>query len=483
MVCKKHALHLQIRGRLPPSQLRLQPQWNADDFSRMQLKHLSFLAPLSAALTTLQAAEPAKPNVIFILADDMGYGDAGCYGQKLIQTPNIDRLAAEGVRFTQAYAGTTVSAPTRCALMTGKHIGHAAIRANRELPNEGQEPLPAGTFTVAQLFKNAGYATAAFGKWGLGGVDSTGAPDKTGVDTFFGYNCQRLAHNYYPDFLWRNHEKVELGGKTYSHDLITSEAITWLRAHAKEPFFLYLPFTIPHPNYQVPDLGSYANAPWPEQQKKYASMMTRMDASIGQILALLKELKLDEKTLVLFSSDQGADNPGMLKTFMSNGPFRGGKRSMYEGGLRVPMVARWPGRIQPGTVNQTQWAFYDFLPTMSDLLGQPLPESVQVDGHSVLPALLEGKTMQRDFLYWELHEGPFIQAARMGDWKAVRNGPDASLELYDLSQDAAEAHDVAANHAEIVQKMQDILKREHVPDPFWSDKMRAKGKAKKPSNR
>ena len=438
------------------------------------MKHTTTLIStlLLASLAALHAADSktAKPNVIFILADDMGYGDAGCYGQKLIQTPNIDRIAAEGVRFTQAYAGTTVCAPTRCALMTGQHIGHAAIRANRELPGEGQQPMPAGTFTVAHLFKNAGYTTAAFGKWGLGGVDSTGAPDKMGFDTFFGYNCQRLAHNYYPDHLWRNHQRVELDGKTYSHDLIASEALVWLRSHAQEPFFLYLPFTIPHANYEVPDLGPYTNAPWPEQQKKYAAMMTRMDTSIGQVMALLKELQLDARTLVIFSSDQGADKPGLLKTFKSNGEFRGGKRSMYEGGLRVPMVARWPERIQPGTINNTQWAFYDFLPTMAALIGQQLPDKLQVDGHSILPALLNDQTMQRGFLYWELHEGPFIQALRMADWKAVRNGPGKPIELYDLSKDPAETHDLAADHTDIIQKIEGILKREHVPDPLWPDK-------------
>lgn len=435
--------------------------------SRPRLCGTLFL--LAAILTCAASDVTVPPNVVFILADDMGYGDAGCYGQKLIQTPNIDRLAAEGVRFAQAYAGTTVCAPTRCALMTGLHIGHAAIRANRELEPEGQQPLPAGTFTVAQLFKNAGYATAAFGKWGLGFVDSTGAPDRMGFDLFFGYNCQRQAHNYYPDHLWRNRERVALDGHTYSHDLIVKEALAWLRQHAGKPFFLYLPFTIPHPNYQVPDLGSYANAPWPDPLKKYAAMMTRLDGTVGQVMALLKELNLDERTLVFFSSDQGADNPGALRTFHSNGPFRGIKRSMYEGGLRVPMLARWPGRIPPGTVNETPWVFYDFLPTMSELLRQPLPAKVRTDGVSILPALLQGRTMKRDFLYWELHEGPFIQATRVGEWKAVRNGPDKPLELYNLSRDPAEALNVATDHPDIVKRLDQVLKREHVPDPLWPD--------------
>jgi arylsulfatase A-like enzyme len=420
--------------------------------------------------------EQPRPNVIFLLCDDLGYGDLGCYGQEKIKTPHLDRMAAEGLRFTQAYAGTTVCAPTRCALMTGLHIGHAAIRANRELPGEGQAPLPAGSFTVAQLFQQAGYATAAFGKWGLGFVDSSGAPDKMGFDHFFGYNCQRQAHNYYPDHLWRNHERVALDGQTWSHDLIAGEMLPWVRAHARQPFFLYVPFTIPHPNFQVPDVGAYAGEAWPEPMKKYAAMITRMDATCGALFALLKELKLDGNTLVFYSSDQGADNAQALQLFHSNGPFRGGKRTMYEGGLRVPMICRWPGRIPPGTTNTTQWAFYDFLPTCAALLGRPLPARVKTDGLSVLPAILEGQTIPRDFLYWELHEGPFIQGVRVGDWKAVRHGPNKPVELYDLGKDIGEAHDLAAEQPAVVRKLSAIMQREHVPDPLWPDTPAGKGK-------
>lgn len=408
-----------------------------------------------------------KPNVIFILADDLGYGELGCYGQQLIQTPNIDAMGKEGVRFTQAYAGTSVCAPSRCALLTGCHIGHAAIRGNRELKPEGQEPLPANTFTVAQLFKNAGWVTGAFGKWALGFVDSTGAPDKAGFMDFFGYNCQNLAHSYYPDHLWRNQERIELDGKTYSHDLIAGEALKWVRGHASEPFFLYLPFTIPHYNWEVPDLGRYADKPWPKERKVQAAMITRLDNTVGQILALLKELNIDEQTLVFFSSDNGADNPGALELFRSNSSLRGIKRTMYEGGIRVPMVARWPGRIAPGTVNATPWAFYDFLPTMAELIGVKSPETWRVDGISVLPALLEGKNLAREFLYWELHEGKFTQAARMGDWKAVKNGPRQPIQLFDLAKDPGENRDVAADHPDIVGAVDLILKREHLPDPNW----------------
>ena len=439
----------------------------------MKLARLFHL--LTFAVAAFHAAVAAdKPNIIFILADDLGRGDLGCYGQKKIRTPSLDCMAAEGARFTQAYCGTSVCAPSRCALMTGRHIGHAIIRANREYKPEGQEPLPAGTFTVAALCRDAGYKTAAFGKWGLGFLDSTGAPDKMGFDFFFGYNCQRQAHNYYPDHLWRNRERVELDGKTYSHDLIAREALRWVRANAGSPFFLYLAFTIPHAQYQVPDLGHYADETWPEPMKKYAAMVTRMDADIGRLLALLKELGLDEKTLVMFASDNGQDNKNCLELFQSNGPHRGSKRTMYEGGIRVPGLARWPGRIKPGTVNTTSWAFYDFLPTVADLIGQPLPDGVKTDGISIAPALLRGETMRREFLYWELHEPRFMQAVRLGDWKAARHGPGAPIELYDLAKDIGETRDVAADHPDIVQRADAILKREHVESALWPDKAPAK---------
>ncbi|MFA6563685.1 MAG: arylsulfatase [Verrucomicrobiia bacterium] len=441
------------------------------------------LVLIAAALALpLAAAETSKPNIIFILADDLGRGDLGCYGQKKIRTPNLDRMAAEGARFTQAYSGTSVCAPSRGSLMTGRHIGHAIIRANREYQPEGQEPLPAGTFTVAALCRSAGYKTAAFGKWGLGFVDSTGAPDKMGFDLFFGYNCQRQAHNYYPDHLWRNRERVELDGKTYSHDLIAKEALQWVRANAGSPFFLYLAFTIPHARYQVPDLGPYANESWPEPMKAYAAMITRLDADIGRLLALLKELGLDGKTLVMFASDNGQDNKNCLELFQSNGPLRGSKRTMYEGGIRVPGIARWPGRIKPGTVNATPWAFYDFLPTVAELISQPLPDDAKTDGTSIAPALLNGETMKRDFLYWELHEPRFMQAVRLGDWKAARHGLGAPIELYDLAKDVAEARDIAADHPDIVQRADTILKREHVESSLWPDKPAAKpskGKGKR----
>jgi len=307
-------------------------------------------------------------------------------------------------------------------------------------------------------------------------VDSTGSPDKMGFDLFFGYNCQRQAHNFYPDHLWRNRQRVELDGKTYSHDLIVSESLRWVRENADSPFFLYLPVTIPHPQYQVPDLGPYANEPWPEEMKKYAAMITRLDGDVGRLLALLKELGIDGRTLVIFTSDNGAANKAVLDLFQSNGPLRGTKRTMYEGGIREPAIARWPGTIKPGTVSQTPWAFYDFLPTAAELIGRPLPAGVKTDGISIVPALLGGTMPKREYLYWELHEPRFMQAVRMGDWKGIRYGSlTAPVELYDLAKDPQEKQNVAAGHPEVVSRIASLMKAAHVEAPRFPD-----GKAQAP---
>jgi arylsulfatase A-like enzyme len=404
-----------------------------------------------------------RPNVIFMLADDLGYGDLGCFGQKLIQTPNIDRLAKEGMRFTQAYAGATVCAPSRCCLMTGKHGGHAAIRGNREIQLEGQEPMPTDTFTVAHLMKQAGYATGVIGKWGLGHPGSPSTPDKMGFDYFFGYNCQREAHEYYPEHLWRNNEKVMLNGKAYSHDLMADDALEFVSRSKDQPFFLYLAFTIPHAKLQVPDLGPYEKESWPENLKKLAAMITRLDRDIGRLMARLQELNLDERTLVFFASDNGAAYNDEL--FHHSGPLRGMKRDMYEGGLRSPSIARWPGKIKAGIVSEQVWAFWDFLPTMAEFIGQPTPKGL--DGISILPALLEGKTTEHPPLYFEFHERGFTTAARMGDWKAVRLGTKKPIELYDLKTDRAEAHDVAAQHSEVVKRLDGFLKTARVDSEKW----------------
>jgi arylsulfatase A len=434
---------------------------------------------LIPALATLWAAPAAaadpKPNVIFILADDLGYGDLGCFGQTKIRTPHIDRLAAEGVRFTQAYAGATVCAPSRCCLMTGRHGGHAAIRGNREMKPEGQVPMPADTVTVAHLMKKAGYATGLVGKWGLGHPGSASTPDKMGFDHFFGYNCQRKAHEYYPEYLWRDGEKVVLDGKKYSHDLMADDALDFVRRHKAGPFFLYLAFTIPHSKLQVPDLGPYAGETWPDDLKTLAAMITRMDRDVGRLTALLKELKIDDRTLVVFASDNGAAYRDAV--FDHSGPLRGFKRDLYEGGIRTPAVARWPGRIKPGVVSDQVWAFWDVLPTLAELVGQKGPPGL--DGVSVLPALLDGKPVEHPPLYWEFHERWFDQAARIGDWKAVRNGKDGPIELYDLKTDPGETRDVAAGHPGVVKRLEVYLKTARVDSENWPVRETPKKKVKK----
>ena len=423
---------------------------------------------------TVTRAADRPPNVVFILADDLGYGDLGCYGQKLIKTPCIDRLAAEGVRFTQAYAGETVCAPSRCALMTGQHNGHSFVRGNKEIQPEGQVPMPADTVTIAHVMKRAGYATGIVGKWGLGKPDSESVPNKMGFDYFYGYNCQRKAHEYYPEYLWRNGDKVMLDGKQYSHDLMAEEALDFVRRNRERPFFLYLAFTIPHQKLQVPDLGEYANSSWPENLKTLAAMISRMDRDVGRLAGLLKELGLDEKTLVIFASDNGA--AWRDKLFNHSGALRGYKRDMYEGGIRTPAIARWPGHIKPGAVSDQVWAFWDVLPTLSELTGQRVPPGL--DGVSVLPALLDGKTVEHPPLYWEFHERGFDQAARIGDWKAVRHGLKKPIELYDLKSDPGETTDVAAKHPDVVRRFEEYLKSARTDSEIWPIRERPAGASK-----
>lgn len=404
-----------------------------------------------------------KPNVIFILADDLGYGDLGCFGQSQIKTPQLDRLAAEGMRFTQAYAGTTVCAPSRCALMAGLHTGHSHIRGNKEIQPEGQEPMPADTFTVAHLMQRAGYTTGIIGKWGLGHPGSASTPEKMGFDYFFGYNCQRKAHEYYPPSLWRGTNIVKLEGKTYSHDLMAQEALEFVRRNKEKPFFLYLPFTIPHGKFQVPDQGQYAGKDWPNQFKNIAAMISRLDNDIGRLISLLEELGLDKNTLVFFASDNGAGyDPGF---FQSSGPLRGRKRDMYEGGLRSPSIAWWRGKIQPGIASEQVWAFWDIMPTLAELTAQDLP--VPTDGISILPALLENRPVEHPPLYFEFHERGFSRAARIGDWKAVSLGTARPLELYNLKTDLGEQHDAAADHPNLVKQFNDFFKSARTESALW----------------
>jgi arylsulfatase A-like enzyme len=431
------------------------------------------------------ADAPRKPNIVFILADDLGYGDLGCYGQDKIKTPNIDGLARAGMRFTQCYAGSTVCAPSRCALMTGLHTGHTTIRGNANVPLRPQDR------TVAEVLKGAGYATGLVGKWGLGEAGSTGAPNKKGFDYFFGFLNQVHAHNYYPDFLWRNADKVPLEGNVqssvkgvadkraqYAPDLFAKEALEFVDLNKDRPFFLYLALTTPHANnerkkaqgngMEVPDAGPYRDRDWPAPEKDKAAMITRMDADVGKLMARFKELKIDDNTVVFFTSDNGPHKEGGNdpKFFHSGGGLRGIKRDLYEGGIRTPMIVRWPGHVRAGAVSDLQWAFWDFLPTCAELVSAK--DLTGIDGMSVVPTLLgKGEQPTHPYLYWEFHEGASKQAVRFGDWKAVRLKPSGPVELYDLRADVGEQHNVAAHHPDVVAKATQTFQEARTESEHW----------------
>jgi arylsulfatase A-like enzyme len=453
-----------------------------------------FIAQPSAAQRSGSQAQ--KPNVIFILADDLGYGDLGAYGQKLISTPNLDRMAAEGMRFTQMYAGSTVCAPSRAVLMTGKHLGHVSVRGNAGAANRDIQTLRKGERTVAHVFKDAGYSTALFGKWGLGELGSTGHPNRTGFDEFFGYLNQRHAHNYYPSFLIHNGERFPLrnvpdvededgGGWAkqkveYSHDVIFDRAMQWLEQNREKPFFLYLAVTIPHANneatrgmgdgQEVPDYGQYKDKPWKNPDKGQAAMISRLDRDAGRLMARLKEYGLERNTLILFSSDnghhmEGGNDPDL---FDANGPLRGMKRALYEGGIRVPFIARWPGRIKAGATSDHIGYFGDFFATACDLTGQSMPPGL--DSISFLPALLGKRNGQRrhKYLYWEFYEQGSRQAVRFGNWKAIREPMIAGrIELFDLSKDLGEQNDLGGKHPDVGAKAAAMMDEAHVSDPNW----------------
>ncbi len=443
-------------------------------------RHILLIAAvlLSLGIRTSAFAAEQKPNIVFILSDDLGQGDLGCYGNTNIQTPNLDRMAREGTRFTQAYCGTPICAPSRTSLMTGLHTGHAPVRGNREIQPEGQLPLPAETLTVAEVLKGAGYSTGAVGKWGMGMFDTTGSPLKQGFDHFFGYNCQRHAHSYFPTFLYRNDQRSELPGNdgqqqrgTYAQNLIADAALKFVRDHKDGPFFLYYPVTLPHGKHEIDDLGAYANKPWPAEQKAFAAQVTRLDRDVGRLLDLLKELRLDDKTLVMFSGDNG-HIPQSLPLRPEGLPrLRGTKATMYEGGLRQASIARWPGQIPAGRVSDESWAFWDFLPTAAELAGAKLPPGFQSDGHSLVSFLKGGPVPQRDYFYWELHIGQTrptpLSAVRFGNWKALRESPAAPLELYNLADDPAETTNLAAQQPEVIAKAEALMKAAHRDDPNW----------------
>lgn len=481
-----------------------------------------------------QFSQSRYPNIILILADDLGYSELGCYGQEKIKTPNLDRMAAEGMRFTQFYAGAPVCAPSRCVLMTGKHLGHAAIRDNSEVQPEGQWPLPAEEVTIAEILKSRGYATAAIGKWGLGPPGSSGDPNAQGFDLFFGYNCQRHAHNHYPTWLYRNHEKIALNnpefpahqrfpeganpndptaydqyiGNEYAPDRMLAEAVDFIQKNRDRPFFLYYATTVPHLALQVPKdsleqyLGQFPETPYPGDRgylpcfaprATYAAMVSRLDRDVGRILEEIKRWGLDSQTLIIFTSDNGPTHgrgggaeAGVGGSdsvfFQSAGPLNGLKGSVFEGGLRVPMIARWPGKIPPGTVSDHVGVFYDFLPTFVELVSAEVPANI--DGISFLPTLLGELQRQRqhDFLVWEFYGYGGQQAVRFGPWKAIRRdcfkSPDSPLMLFNLDADPGETHDVASEHPDLVEKAELILKNEHVDSPFWDFRLKKRGPPK-----
>lgn len=453
----------------------------------------ALIALLAAAIPVLHAADPARPNIIFILSDDLAQGDVGCYGQKLIQTPRLDRMAAEGTRFNQTYSGTSVCAPSRTSLMLGLHMGHSPIRANREAQPEGQMPIPADSFTVARLLKGAGYATACVGKWGMGMFDTTGSPLKNGFDHFYGYNCQRHAHSYFPSYLYDDAERVTLAGnpgkgvgKIYAQNLIADETLRWVRGQKDKPFFLYYAITLPHGAFEIDDQGLYKDKPWTDLQKNYAAMVTRLDSDVGRLLDLLKELKIDDNTLVIMAGDNGsswAPDSELGRHFAqaANG-LRGYKRALYEGALRQACIARWPGQVPAGRVSDEPWAFWDFLPTVAELTGTPLPADRSFDGLSIAPLLRGGSAPKRESFYWELHEQASLQAVRFGDWKAVKNGPSAKVELYDLKSDPGEKQDLATANPDKVAQAVQLMAAARTEDANWplQDKRpgKKKGKAK-----
>jgi len=430
---------------------------------------LSLLLIIAKTLSAQQ-----HPNIILILADDLGYGDVGYQGQQKVHTPNIDHLATQGMRFTQFYAGATVCAPSRASLMTGLHTGHTPIRGNRGFQPEGQYPLADSSLTIATVLQQHGYTTGAFGKWGLGYPGSTGIPSKKGFATFFGYNCQSLAHNYYPDHLWDNDSIVHLDGATYSADLIHQHAMRFIRENKAHPFFLYLAYTLPHAQLQVPHdsvYANYLNLFHDSLHATFAAMVTRLDRYVGEILAQIKEEGLAANTLILFTSDNGPhrEGGGDPDFFNGSGNFRGIKRDLYEGGIREPFIAVWPGRIKARTTSEYTGAFWDLFPTFEQLAGIPLTKNI--DGLSILPVLEGQPGKQHEYLYWEFHENNGRQAVRYGKWKGVRlnvsKDPNAPIELYDLEKDPGEKHNIAPEHAIIVRQIKQYMQEAHQPNKDW----------------
>lgn len=469
---------------------------------------VSLFTFLQPGKTVARQTNTARPNIIFILADDLGYGDLGCYGQQLIKTPNLDAMARQGLRFTQFYAGTSVCAPSRSSLLTGQHTGHTPVRGNKSVEPEGQWPIPDSAVTIAEILKKGGYATGDFGKWGLGPVASTGDPVKQGFDHFFGYNCQSKAHNYYPDHLWENDTRIDFANNTpqqfteYAADLIQKKALSFIEQQKDKPFFLYLSYTLPHAALQGPNDSLFEKykklfnelpvaveawngkgyAPQAYPRATYAAMVSRLDAYVGQVFQKLKESGIDKNTLVLFSSDNGPHKEGGNDPnyFKSSGPLRGIKRDLYEGGIREPMIAWWPGKIKAGSTSDYAGAFWDLLPTFAELAKQPQPKNI--DGISIVPVLLGKKNAPaHPWLYWEFHEQGGKQAVRMGKWKGIKlnaaANPDGPIELYDLQTDVSEKNNLADKHPEIVAKIKKIMQQQHRESPDFPLFTRSAGAA------
>lgn len=473
---------------------------------------------LLAVLLVAPAVADDRPNIVFILADDLGYRELGSFGQKLIQTPHLDKLASQGMKLTQHYSGNAVCAPSRCVLMTGKHPGHAIVRSNKSTPPEGQQPMPSGEVTLAELLRDQGYVTGAFGKWGLGGPTSESTPTKQGFDRFFGYNCQGHAHSYYPSYLWSDDERITLKndppvpghaslpkdadtsdprsydmfkGKDYAPDRINAQVLEFVRENKDRPFFLYYPTIIPHVALHVPDEqlqpylelgwkdppftrdGGYGYTPHFTPRAAYAAMITRMDMYVGRVLRLLDELELSDNTLVVFSSDNGTthlEKEVDYNFFASVGELRGLKGSLYEGGIRVPTIVRWPGRVKAGSSSDYVSGFEDWMATVMDVLGKPEAVPRGTDGISLLPTLLGKQQSVRPFLYREFAGYGGQQFVRVGDWKAIRTNTgrgQLALQLYNLAEDIGETNDLAKQHPEKVQRLKALMDEQHVPSTLF----------------
>ncbi len=444
------------------------------------------------AFISVNAQKNLKPNIIFIFADDLGYGDIGCYGQQKIETPNIDKLAQKGMKFTQFYSGSTVCAPSRSSFLTGLHTGHTAIRGNKSFPPEGQTPIPDSVITFANLLQQNGYSTAAFGKWGLGYITTSGDPNKKGFDLFYGYNCQSLAHNYYPDHLWNNHDRIDFAAKdsVYSADIIHQQAIQYIKNSGEKPFFIYLPYTIPHGEVIVPHDSTYYyySKKFDEQpttakrmydgrplgeypHASFAAMITRLDRYVGEIVKLVEEKGLADNTLIIFTSDNGPhkEGGGDPEFFNSNGIYKGIKRDLYEGGIRVPFIVYLPGKIRSSVIDKPA-ALWDMYPTFLQIAGVPVKK--KIDGISLVPTLFQtGKQKQHEYFYWEFHESDGRQAIRWGKWKAIKLAvtkiSDPAIELYDLDKDPQELNNIAPQNPDIVKKMTELFLKEHQYSPDW----------------